>query len=77
MTVFVVSVLVVAQLAVIGALIWLLHHQTRDWQEERLMLLKAAMARSLPEFSGSIPVEPAVRHDPYQDLEGFEAPVGL
>lgn len=71
-------VIMVAQLLTIAGILWFHNSQTRDWREERAYLLNATMARSLPELRGPIPTENhGVGRDPFADLEGYEAQVGL
>ena len=75
MTVFLVSVLVLALfgLAVLHVL------QSRDWREERALLLQAVMAKSGTEFRAILnPADgPAVPQRWTDELEGYDAPVGL
>ncbi len=62
-------------IAIIGAQMVFHFLQTRDWREERAVLIQAVMARSLPEFHASIPREATVVREPWP--EDYEIPVGM
>ena len=75
MIVFLVCVLVFALtgLAVLHVL------QSRDWREERALLLQAVMAKSGTEFRAMLnpPDGPAIPQRWTDELEGYDAPVGM
>ena len=78
MTYFLFAVLVL----VIAALLALHVSQTRDWREERALLMQAVIAKNSSEFRSmvqGVPAEPAVprANDFWENVEGYVEPVGL